>query len=114
MGEPVDRTLRAAYDVAMLPNPECPPPPEGVSVPVFDCHVLLAGPDENGRYTARAANVAGITGGGNSERQALLSVVTAFKAIVTDLHKHGEPIPWKNPPDEPAAGETERWVPVHL
>ncbi|MFQ5732502.1 MAG: hypothetical protein ACE5KM_11190, partial [Planctomycetaceae bacterium] len=60
------------------------------------------------------ANVAGINGGGNSERQALLSVVTAFKTIVTDLHKHGDPIPWKVPPDQAADGETERWVPVHL
>lgn len=91
-----------------LPISDTPP------VPVFDCHVLLAGPDETGRYRARAANLDGVTGGGGSERQALLSIVTAFKAVVGELHRNGEPIPWKVPPDLPAAGEVERWIPVHL
>jgi predicted RNase H-like HicB family nuclease len=90
------------------------PVPQQPSVPVFDCHVLLSGPDETGRYTARAANLDGVTGAGGSQRQALLSVVTAFKAVVGDLYRNGEPIPWKEPPDTPAAGEVERWIPVHL
>jgi len=84
------------------------------AVPVFDCHVLLSGPDDAGRYRARAANLDGVTGGGTSERQTLLSVVTAFKAVVGDFHRNGEPIPWKEPPETPVPGEVERWIPVHL
>jgi predicted RNase H-like HicB family nuclease len=91
-----------------------PPISDQPAVPVFDCHVLLSAPDATGRFQARAANLDGVTGGGSSERQALLSVVTAFKAVVGDLHRNGEPIPWKEPPEAPAAGEVERWIPVHL
>jgi len=91
-----------------------PDPARQAEVPVFNCHVILSGPDENGTYTARAANLQGVTGGGNTERQALLSVTTAFKAIVADHHRNGEAIPWQDPPESPRSGETERWVPVHL
>lgn len=83
-------------------------------VPVFDCHVILSGPDEAGKYSARAANLRGATGGGTTERQALLSVTTAFKAIVADHYRNGESIPWVDPPETPRDGEVERWIPVHL
>lgn len=83
-------------------------------IPVFNCHVLLSGPDEGGRYTARTANLQGVVGGGRSEREALLSVTTAFKAILVDHRRNGEPIPWQDPPESPAPGERERWIPVHL
>ena len=63
---------------------------------------------------ARAANLDGVTGGGTSERQALLSIITVFKAIVSDYHRNGEPIPWKTPPVKPADSEVERWIPIHL
>jgi len=90
------------------------PVTDDVGVPVFDCHVILSGPDEAGHYQARAANLEGVVGGGPSERQALLSIVTAFKAVVADYHRNNEPIPWKQPPDSPAPDESERWIPVHL
>ena len=90
------------------------PVTDNAGVPVFDCHVILNGPDENGLYKARAANLRGVVGGGNSERQALLSIVTAFKAVVADYHRNGEPIPWNDPPESPGDGEVERWIPVHL
>lgn len=83
-------------------------------IPVFTCHVLLSGPDEEGRYAARAANLQGVVGGGHSERQALLSIATAFKAVLADFRRNGEPIPWQNPPATPTAEEQERWIPVHL
>ncbi len=88
--------------------------PPASDVPVFDCHALLAGPDANGRYQARAANLPGVVGSGQTERQAMLSLVTAFKAIVADHRRNAEPIPWKQPSETPKDGEVERWISVHL
>ena len=92
----------------------CDPANTPAAVPVFDCHVILSGPDETGQYKARAANLRGVTGGGTSERAALLSITTAFKAIVADHHRNGEAIPWQEPHETPKNGESERWIPVHL
>ena len=85
----------------------------GSSVPVYDCHVLLSGPDESGAYRARLAAFDGITATGSTERDVLLAIVKAFKDRLIRLSEAGEKIPWKTT-ESPAPGEVERWIPVHL
>ena len=84
------------------------------AVPVFDCHVLVRGPDGEGRFTARAAALPGITGEGPTERDALRNVVAEFKAAVARYLEAGETIPWSSAPEQAGADEVERWIPVHL
>lgn len=83
------------------------------SVPVFDCHVILCRSPE-GEYVARSSRLAGVTGRGPTERAALQEVVAAFKQAVRQYVASGRPIPWRDPPEQPQPGESQRWIPVHL
>ncbi len=85
----------------------------GGGVPVFDCHVLVAPPDERGVVRARCASLPDVTGQGGTERDALAAVARAFKAVVAKHHAEGTTVPFVEP-EPPAEGETERWLPVHL
>ncbi len=84
------------------------------SVPVFNCHVILSAPGENGRLKGRVANFPGITAEGSTERDVLTSVMKQFKGAVQQFTADGKDLPWIDPPDKPAAGEVERFIPVHL
>jgi predicted RNase H-like HicB family nuclease len=85
-----------------------------VPAPVFNCVVHVVLPNADGIFVARVANLAGIEARGRSERAALSQVVAAFKAIVSNYHSRGEPIPFLDPPPKPGPGETERLIAVHL
>ncbi len=85
-----------------------------LGVPVFNCVVNVAPPTAEGIVVATVANLAGLSGQGKSEREALAQVVAAFKQTVSRYHTAAEPIPWVNPPTQPAAGETQRLIAVHL
>jgi hypothetical protein len=97
----------------MLPSSHEPPRPSG-DVPVFDCRVYLSPPDERGTITARLASLADMTVEGRNEREALRKIVARFKEVVGGYVSRGEPIPWLAEPHQPAASETQRFVPVHL
>lgn len=84
------------------------------SVPVFDCHVIVSPPDDSGNVHARAVRLPGVTGVGSNEREALRSIVEAFKSEVKNYVEQGKSIPWSDTPDQPGDGEAERWIPVHL
>jgi hypothetical protein len=83
-------------------------------VPVYNCVVIVSPRDEQGIVRARCATVAGLDAEGRSEREALAQVVTAFKATITRHLAAGLPIPWIEPPQQPAAGEQQRFIAVHL
>jgi hypothetical protein len=83
-------------------------------VPVFNCVVNVAPPGADGLVVATVANLAGLSGQGKSEREALASVVGQFKAALASYHLAGTVIPWIEPPLKPAAGETQRLIAVHL
>jgi hypothetical protein len=85
----------------------------GQLVPVFNCVVHVAPAAVDGTIVARVANLAGIEGGGRSEREALAQVVALFKATVGRYHAAGEPIPWVAEV-QPKPGETRRLIAVHL
>lgn len=82
--------------------------------PVFDCQVILARDAESGRLHARCANIAGPEATGSSERDVLRSMVSQFKQLMEQYAASGEPVPWKDPVDQPGEGESRRWIPVHL
>ena len=84
------------------------------TVPVFNCVVILRRDESTGRISGRVANLDGIAAEGHSERDVLLSITKQFKAAVRELTADGKPIPWLDPPQRAAAGEFERFVPVHL
>jgi len=84
------------------------------NVPVFNCVVNVAPPGADGIVVATVANLAGLSGRGKSEREALTSVVGQFKSTVARYHAEGGAIPWIDPPTRPAAGETQRLIAVHL
>ncbi|APZ93858.1 hypothetical protein [Fuerstiella marisgermanici] len=83
-------------------------------VPVFNCHVILSPADDAGRIQARVANFPDITAAGSTERDVLTSVMKQFKKTVMQLRADGKPLPWIDPPETPAEGESERFIPVHL
>lgn len=87
-------------------------PPE--SVPVFNCLVHVAPRNGAGLVVARAANLAGLSAEGKTEREALQKLVPAFKSALAAFVERGEAIPWLNPPESPQPGEQQRWIAVHL
>ena len=88
-------------------------PAEANAVPVYSCHVILT-PSDDGRVAGRAANLSGIEATGSSERDVLTAVMKQFKAVVVEYSEKNEPVPFVNPPEKPADGELERFIPVHL
>ena len=86
---------------------------ESKSVPVFNCIVRIAAPGADGMYVATVANLAGLTGHGKTEREAIAQVVPQFKATVARYHACGDPIPWIEPAP-PHSSDVERLVAVHL
>lgn len=89
-------------------------PRQLADVPVYNCHVYLSPPDEQGTIAVRAASLAEVSAQGRSEREALRNIVASFKAAVGGYMARGEPIPWLAEPQQPAPGETQRFVPVHF
>lgn len=83
------------------------------NVPVFNCVVHVAPRDADGIVVARVANLPGLEGRGRSEREALTQVVAAFKAAVAAKVAVGETVQLIEPP-QPAGGETQRLIAVHL
>ena len=81
---------------------------------MFDCHVIVSPADERGVVRARCANLAGIAAEGGSERDALAAVAKSFKATVARHRADGTAVPFLDPAESPAEGESERWLPVHL
>jgi len=82
-------------------------------VPVYDCHVILSPPDADGVIHARVSTLPEITAIGRSERDVLQKIVRDFKRAIIHDRESGDEIPWQSPA-KPRAGETQRWVPVHL
>lgn len=82
-------------------------------VPVYDCHVILSPPDADRVIHARVSTLPEITASGKSERDVLRNLVNQFKAAIVHYRESGGDIPWQ-PPAKPQAGETQRWIPVHL
>ncbi len=82
-------------------------------VPVYDCHVILSAPDAEGIIHARVSTLPEIAADGRSERHVLQAVVKDFKAALVRYRESGTEIPWQ-PAAKPQAGETQRWIPVHL
>ena len=83
-------------------------------VPVFNCHVYVSPPDGAGQVTARMANLPQIVGSGPRERNALRTLVQAFKQAATGYLSRGEQIPWREEPLPLGPGDQQRWIPVHL
>jgi hypothetical protein len=84
------------------------------SPPVYNCLAILSAPDAEGWIAARCSNLPGLVVRGKSQREALAALVAAFKAEVSRLAATGQAIPWNESPGEPAPGEQQRWVAVHL
>lgn len=84
-----------------------------IPVPVYDCHVILSRPDEEGVMHARVSTLPGITASGRTEREILRRIVADFKSALIAYRERGEPVPWRQA-QRPAEGEMQRWVPVHL
>jgi len=107
MGPGVNRiglmTEQPDHRVNLIGQPE--------SVPVFDCPVLVA--RVSGHYVARSASLAGVSGQGATEREALQKIVAAFKAEVQQYTAADE-IPFIVPNLEPTGEEELRLLAVHL
>ncbi len=84
------------------------------SVPVFNCIVILTRLPESGRLRGRIANLANLSAEGNAERELLLLLTKRFKAFILDCLTNQRRVPWRDPPESPAPGEEQRFIPVHL
>jgi len=83
------------------------------SATVFDCHVLITGPDGEGMLHGVVSNLPIITGSAPDERTLLRRIVDDFKKEVSQRVNAGEEIPWQEK-GKPGEGQQQRWVPVHL
>jgi hypothetical protein len=83
-------------------------------VPVYDCHVILSGPDAAGLLHGRVTNLPGLTASARTERDLLRKLVTDFKAALISYREQGQPVPWIEGRAIPQPGESQRWIPVHL
>ena len=84
------------------------------SVPVFNCIVILSRDPATARLMGRIANLADIFADGNAERELLMALTKRFKATVQDCVQNQRAIPWIEPPEQPAPGEMQRFIPIHL
>lgn len=84
------------------------------SVPVFNCVAILSPIPGGTKLAGRIANLAGISGEGNTERDVLIQLTKRFKAAVQEYSQKQQPIPWIDPPETPGSGEMQRFIPVHL
>lgn len=83
-----------------------------VNVPVFNCVIYLS--HQDGRVSARVANLDGIELVGSDERDALTRIAAAFKERVKVALENKSELCWIDPVPEPNAGEQRRFMPVHL
>ncbi|MEY3174781.1 MAG: hypothetical protein RLZZ436_2695 [Planctomycetota bacterium] len=95
-----------------LPDSSCGSTPG--SVPVFNCIVILKHDGQSGRVVGRVANLEGIEGAASGERELLFLLTRRFRDTLRELTRSSQPIPWKNPTETPAAGEQQRFIPIHL
>lgn len=92
---------------------ELPQIPDPSSPPVFDCHVIISGPDDQGKLTGVVSNLPHLTANASNERALLQALVGQFKAYLQECQQKQQPITWSDP-QTPVAGEQQRWIPVHL
>ena len=83
-------------------------------VPVFDCHVALSPPGDDGVIQGVCLSLPEITASGRSEREVLQKIAADFKAAVVRYRAAGGEIPWSKASAELASGWRQRWLPVHL
>jgi len=95
------------------PNPRVRVIGEPQSVPVFNCRVIVSH-DADGKFTARAAELVDLSATGDSQREVLQKLVTAFKAQIAAYVAAGEEIPWIKPGHQRQPEESELFIAVHL
>ena len=92
---------------------ELPIHQDAANVPVFDCHILIEGPNEEGVLSGQVTNLPEIVGEAKSERDLLRKLTEAFKARIIEYRDSNQTIPWE-PGKSPSPGQQQRWIPVHL
>ena len=92
----------------LISDSDCSP------VPVFNCCIILSKDPSATKVLGRVANLSGLSSIGSTERDVLMQLTKQFKQTVQTLTERGQSIPWIDPPEQPAAGESQRFVPVHL
>ena len=83
------------------------------NVPLFSCVVYVSSTD-GGQVRARVANFPGLQCVAANERQALATLIPAFKKQLVESMQDNTPIPWIDPPVDAEPQEQQRYIPVHL
>ena len=83
-------------------------------VPVYNCLALVAPARDGTVVRCRCGNLAGLSLEASTEREALQQLVQRFKAIVAEHLDQSTDIPWIDPPEPAADGESVRYLAVHL
>lgn len=83
-------------------------------VPVFNLEVLLLNVADKHMYRTRIANLQIASVEKATPRDAIAAIVGEAKKLVAECVASGTAIPWREPKDEPSAGETRMFVPMHL
>lgn len=81
--------------------------------PAFGCIVYVHRTTTH-RVRGRVANLEGIETEGANEREVLTHVVKEVRALIADHMDRDEAIPWIDPPVDMMAGESRRFMPLHL
>ena len=84
------------------------------NVPVFNLEVLMSKIPVEGMFRIRIGNLHLESIEKSSTRDAIACIVTDAKKLVKQCVASGQPIPWRDPADQPTNGETRMLVPIHL
>ena len=80
---------------------------------VYRCMVYIT-PEEEGGFSAVAANLPGAASQGDTEEEALANITEALHGVLESYQEMGEKIPWLTTPRQKAQETTKsHWVVVH-
>lgn len=94
------------HELPIQPDPSQAPP-------VYDCHIIISGPNDQGTLHGVVSNLPQITATAKDERALLRKLVDQFKTVLIEYSKQNQEIPWVSKA-KPEPGQQQRWVPVHL
>lgn len=76
------------------------------------CTVHLI-PEEDGGYSAIAADLPGVASQGETEQEALDNIREAYASAIRCYKQHGKTVPWLNTPEPSEPGSVTRSVVIH-
>jgi len=85
----------------------------GTSRRTFEIIVRLT-EEEDGVFSCHAANLPGVVSQGRTLEEAIDRIGEAAAAVIAEYRDQKQVVPWDSNPASAEAGETTRWIVVHV